>query len=364
MVHSILGYLVAIGWALWSLSAGFSFMRTWYRYTLKRAIALLLSVRFMLPLLFIVVLTGVNASLVFVYPQHMAVVVSLAKPAGMREKPILSGLHWIVPMVEKPIIYPVFWQTYTMTRTPFEGQHPHSDPITARTLDSQEVKMDISIIYRLDPEYIVDLHRFWQDRYTEELMRPAVRALVRRQVSQYTVDEVNSDKRNELAELLDTDLKRIGAENGIIVKRVLLRNIAFTKEYATSVERKQVALQGEMQKQHEAKQIENLAKGKARRIELVARAEADAIKIKAQAKAEARLIQAQAEAQALQLVANALQDRQNLLTYRYIEHLSPNVQAVVLPHDMPLIFPLPDMQPPERTVPLPLNDRPLEMRQD
>lgn len=363
MVHSVLGYFIPIGWIVLVLGTILVCVYSGLRNGLTSAFRVLRSLRFIVLFLLMIGLTAVNASLVFIYPQHIAVVVSIMEEDGMRKEPITSGLHWVWPMVEKPIIYPISWQTYTMSSTPFEGQRKHGDPITARTLDSQEVKMDISIIFRLDPDKIVELHRYWQDRYAEELMRPGVRAFVRRQVSQYKVDEVNSDKRAELANLLDTDLKEIAKQNGIIIKRVLLRNIAFTDQYAASVERKQVALEGEIQKQHEARQIENLAKGKARKIELIARAEADAVKIKAKAKADARLIQAKAEAKALQLVAKALKNKQNLLTYRYIERLSPNVQAVVLPHDMPLIFPLPDMQPPAQTTPLPFENAATDINQ-
>ena len=98
------------------------------------------------------------------------------------------------------------------------------------------------------------------------------------------------------------------------------------------------------QKKYEAKQIENLARGRASEVEIMAAAEANAIRVRAEAQAEARVIKARAEAEALELVASALKDKQNLLTYRYISKLSPNVQAVVLPNDIPLIFPLPDMQ--------------------
>lgn len=363
MVHSILGYVVPIGWVVLIVGTIVVCFYTAFRRGIGAGLRILRSFRFITLLLLMGVLTTINASLVFIYPQHIAVVISLTEDNGIREEPITSGLHWVWPMVEKPVIYPIFWQIYTMSNTPYEGQRIHSDPIRARTSDSQEVKMDISIIFRLDPDKIVELHRYWQDRYAEELLRPGIRAFVRRQVSQYKVDEVNSNKRTELARLLDAELKDIGLQNGIIVKHVLLRNIAFTDQYAASVERKQVALEGEIQKQHEAKQIENLAKGKARKIELLARAEADAVKIKAKAKAEARLIQAEAEAEALQLVADALKEKQNLLTYRYIERLSPNVQAVVLPHDMPLIFPLPDMQPPAQTQPLPFANAAIDLSQ-
>jgi regulator of protease activity HflC (stomatin/prohibitin superfamily) len=364
MLDSILGYLVTVIWIVISVATVYHFLRIWYRHSLKRAVALLISRRFIFPFLFVIGITFINAGVVFVYPQYIAVIISIWEKDGLRPQPVTAGLHWVWPLIEKPVLYPIFWQTYTMSRTPYEGQRIQSDPIVARTLDSQEVKMDFSIIYRLDPEQIVELHRYWQNRYTEEMIRPGVRAIVRREVSHYTVDEVNSDKRNELADLLDANLKHIAAENGIIIKRVLLRNISFSSEYSRSVEYKQVALEGEIQKQHEARQIENLAKGKAQKIELLAKAEAEAVRIRAQANADARLMQAKAEAQALQLVADALQNRQNLLTYRYIEKLSPNVQAVVLPHDMPLIFPLPDMQPPAQTLPLPLSDDAVEVGQN
>ncbi|MDX1605878.1 MAG: hypothetical protein R3202_06770, partial [Candidatus Competibacterales bacterium] len=109
------------------------------------------------------------------------------------------------------------------------------------------------------------------------------------------------------------------------------------------VEQKQVALEREQQKIYEARQIENLAQGEARRIRLLAEAEAEAVKVRARAAAEARLVRAEAEAEALNLVASALKNRDNLLAYRYIEKLSPNVRAVVLPDGLPLIFPLPDL---------------------
>jgi len=348
MLHSVLSLLVYLGWTLISLAVVYNFIRAWQRHGLVFAFGRLLSMRLLLPLLLVLGLTLVKLSLVFVYPHQIGVVVSLLYPqAGIRPEPIKAGLHWVWPMAEKAVIYPIYWQTYTVANRPFESATGVADAITARTLDSQEVTMDVTIIFRVDPAQIVDLHVLWQDRFKEELLRPNLRAILRRQVSQYTVDEVNSNERTELERKLDQDMKAIALENGLIVNEVLLRNIAFTPEYAKSVERKQVALQGQTMKEYEAQQIANLAQGKAQRVKILAQAEADAVRIKAKARADARIIQAEAEKQALGLVAEALQDRDNLLAYRYIERLSPSVQAVVLPNDIPLIFPLPDLQPPK-----------------
>ena len=346
MLQSVLSVVVYFGWVLISLAVIYRFVRTWRQHGLVFALGRLLSARILLPFMLVLSLTLIKLSLVFVYPQQIGVVVSiLERQSGIRPEPIKAGLHWVWPLVEKAVIYPIYWQTYTMAIRPFENEKAVADAIVARTLDSQEVTMDVSVIFRLDVDRIIELHILWQDRYKDDLLRPNMRAILRRQVSQYTVDEVNSNQRTVLEKVLNQELKAVVLDDGLIVQDVLLRNIAFSPEYAASVERKQVALQGEKMKEHEARQIANLAQGEARRIQIIAKANADAVRIKAQAKADARLIQAEAEKKALNLVAEALQDRSNLLTYRYIEHLSPNVQAVVLPNDIPLIFPLPNFQP-------------------
>jgi regulator of protease activity HflC (stomatin/prohibitin superfamily) len=124
---------------------------------------------------------------------------------------------------------------------------------------------------------------------------------------------------------------------------VYIRNIGFSDEYAEAVEQKQMAFQGMTRAQHEAKQIENLSRGKAEKIKILADAEATAIVIEAKAAAEARVLKATAEAKALRLVGEALNHREDLLTFRYIDKLSPNIRAMLLPSGTPLLLPLPQL---------------------
>jgi hypothetical protein len=65
--------------------------------------------------------------------------------------------------------------------------------------------------------------------------------------------------------------------------------------------------------------------------------------VRAQAEATAQVIRAEAEAAALRLVKAALAGDGQLLTYRYIEKLSPGVRVMLLPSDNPFILPLPDL---------------------
>ncbi len=163
-----------------------------------------------------------------------------------------------------------------------------------------------------------------------------MRGIIRTQVSQFTVDEVNSSKRLDLEQLLDSRLRAELEEKGFIFDQFVLRNITFSEEYATAVERKQVALQDITQKQYEAQQIKNLAEGQAKQIT-----------IKASAEAEAKLVQAKAEAEALKLLAEALATNPALLTYRYIDKLSPAIRVMLVPNNAPFILPLPTPEPDE-----------------
>jgi hypothetical protein len=45
----------------------------------------------------------------------------------------------------------------------------------------------------------------------------------------------------------------------------------------------------------------------------------------------------------LRLVGEALDHREDLLTFRYIDKLSPNIRAMLLPSGTPLMLPLPQL---------------------
>jgi regulator of protease activity HflC (stomatin/prohibitin superfamily) len=332
-IDLLLQWLSILGWALFIVAAAFLFWTTLRRQGLKPAIDKLFSARLLPLLLIALVLSVLGASVVFIQPQEVGIVISLVAPEGVRDQPLRSGLHLIVPFAEQVVRYTISWQTYTMSGKPGEGAKKGDDSIVARTSDGQEVSMDCSVIFRIDPEQALRVQIDWQDRYVEDFVRPVVRGVIRTEVSGFTVDEVNSSKRKDLEANLDLLLSQKFADKGLILDQFILRNIAFSPEYAASVEQKQVALQGAIQKEYEANQIRKLAAG-----------QADAVKIKAQADADARVIQAKAEAAALKLIADILAQNSDLLTYRYIDKLSPSIKVMLVPNNSPLILPLPTME--------------------
>ncbi len=259
-------------------------------------------------------------SLVFVQPQEVGVVISLISANGYRDRPLRSGLHWIPPLLEEVRIYPISWQTYTMSHKPVEGQRTGDDAIIARSADGQEVAIDCSIIYQLIPDQVARINIEWQNRYQEDFVRAVVRGVVRSITSNYRVEEINSDKRQDIERQINDELRTLFQEKGFALDRFVLRNVAFSPEFAASIERKQIELEGVQRSQHEADQVRLRAQG-----------EADAVQLKAKA-----------EADALRQIAAALEGNPGLLSYRYIDKIAPNIRVMLLPNNSPYILPLND----------------------
>jgi len=288
-----------------------------------------------------ILVTTLSAGLVFVEPQERGVVISAIAPRGYRETALEPGLRWIVPFVERVVLYPISRQTYTMSIAAFEGDIQGDDSITARTSDGQEIYVDASVIYQINPEDAVKVHILWQDRYANDLVRAQSRGIIRDAVSQFGVEEVVSTNRLEMVQMVNEGLAKKLGENGLILVDFVLRNITFSPEYAASVEQKQIAEQQAQQ----ARLIVEQRRQEAQQAIETARGQAESAVIAAEGAAEARLIEARAEAEALALIQEALANNPELLTYQYITKLAPNISAMLLPSNAPFVFTLPEGTP-------------------
>lgn len=283
------------------------------------------------------ILSTLGAGLVYVESNERGVVKTI-RAGGVRAEPLAPGLHWILPVVEQVVTYSISNQTYTMSSVVLEGQVQGDDSIRARTKDGQEVILDASVIYQIDPAKVVQLHIVWQDRYENGIVRPEVRGIIRDAVSQYGVEEVVSSKRGEMVQIINDVLAESLAENNLLLLDFVLRDIHFSEEYAAAVEQKQIAEQQAQQaffvveqKKQEAEQARQVAQGSA-----------DAAVIAAQGAAEAQIIQAQAQAEANELIGQSLQANPEILQYQYILKLAPSVQTIFIPSGNQFILPLPN----------------------
>ncbi|MEX0788315.1 MAG: prohibitin family protein [Anaerolineales bacterium] len=287
------------------------------------------------------VFTSVSAGLVFIRPEERGVVISAFAPKGYREEALQPGLRWVIPFAETVVIYPISRQTYTMSIAPLEGSVQGDDAVAARTADGQEVFIDASVIYAITPERVIQVHIEWQSRYTNDLVRPLARGVIRDGASQFDVEEIVTTKRTELIDGIRANMEERLQVSGLFLVDFILRNITFSPEYAASVEQKQIAEQLAQQ----AAFVVEQRKQEAEQARQVAAGSADAAVIAAQGRADSRLIEARAEAQALELIAAALRDNPALLTFEYIQKLAPGIRVMLVPNDSPFLLPLPTLEP-------------------
>jgi regulator of protease activity HflC (stomatin/prohibitin superfamily) len=297
---------------------------------LKGAVSLVIGT-----VVFAVVLTTVSAGLVFLQADQYGIVISAIQPNGYRAQPLPPGLHWVVPFVENVKPYSIAKATYTMATTTGEGQVQGDDSIQARTKDGQQVYIDASVIYSIDPAHLINLHITWQGRFEENLVRPVARSAIRDAVSQYGVEEIVSTKRAELEKTITDQIEAGLKANNLVLDDFLLRNIRFSDEYAKAVEQKQIAEQQALQAQFVVQQ----KKQEAEQVRQTAQGAADAVVIAAQGEAQSIQIRATAQAAAWAALAAVLKDHPEMLTYEYIQKIAPNLQVIYLPTGTPLLLP-------------------------
>ncbi len=279
------------------------------------------------------IITTVSAGLVFIQADERGVVISAIAPNGYREQPLQPGLHWIIPFAENVKLYSVARQTYTMSVAPTEGQRQGDDSIRARTMDGQEINVDASVIYAIDPNKVIDMHIEWQDRYQDGVVRPLARGIIRDVASQFGIQEIVSTKRGEMEQMITDEMQAKLEENNLMLVDFILRDLHFTDEYAAAVEQKQIAEQNALQ----AEYIVEQKRQEAEQARQIAQGQADALVIAAQGEAQAILLKAQAQAQANEVLAQSLTSA--LLTYTSIDKIAPNIQVMYLPSGTPLLLP-------------------------
>jgi regulator of protease activity HflC (stomatin/prohibitin superfamily) len=266
----------------------------------------------------------IGSGVVEIQPNEVGVVFNVLS-GKLSDTALGPGLHIIVPGVQEVTIYSTSQQEYTMSGEVSEGAVRGDDAVVALTQDGQQVKIDITIIYRIDPANVNTVHRKWQNRYQDSLVRPALRNQVRAALTQFRVEQIYGAQHADLEQKIEEGARQIIEPEGFQVTNALIRNITFSPEYVASIEQKQVAQQQAeearfrvQQRQQEAEQTRELARG-----------DADAVEIRAQG-----------EAEALRLINEQIQQNPALIQWRYIEQLSDNVRIVVIPSNSPFLFDL------------------------
>jgi prohibitin 2 len=281
------------------------------------------------------VFSFVSQGVIVLQPAEVAVVFNTVG-GGLAQEPLTSGTRLVVPVIQQATIYSTAQQQYTMSGSTSEGARSGDDAVRARTSDGQEVLMDITVIYGVDPVNVNTLHTRWQNRFENDFIRPTTRGLVRDVVAGFRAQDIYGEGRADMELQIQTQLGERFTNEGLLLSDVLVRDINFSDLFTAAIEQAQIAEQESerarlrvQQIQQEAEQARAQAEGQ--RDAAIARAEGDAQSI---------ILRAQAQAEALRLVSEQIAANPALIQYEYIQNLSDNVNLVLVPANSPFLFDL------------------------
>lgn len=341
-ISSLLGFVALIGWVGLIAGIGLAVVSASQSRSPRAGVTLAI-----IGLVLAVIFSVISQGILVVNPQETAVVFDTLR--GDLLTPRGPGLHIIIPVVQKSTLYSITQREYTMSGSPAEGAVQGADAVQARTSDGQQVFIDATVIYSIDPANANLIHERWQNRFENELVRPTVRGFIRDEVSKYGVEAVYSSERDALRDGIEVAIAGRFGEEGLLMTDFVIRDIQFTAEYASSVEQKQIAEQDRLRAQQEADRLRVQAQGsrdaavfeaEGQRLSSIERAtgEAEALRLRASAEADAILLRAEADALALALIGEQLEKNPDLVNWRYVDNLSDQVELIMLPSNSPFLF--------------------------
>lgn len=135
-----------------------------------------------------------------------------------------------------------------------EGAKLGDDSINVLSSNGMEMKLDVTVTYRLMPGAAPWVYRNLGENYEDQLIRPGIGTAIREAVSKFTDEEVYGAKREMLAETMQTKLdsaiqKTIKGDYAdtptkvFSISNVLVRNIVLPPAVTEGINRKLVMKQ-------------------------------------------------------------------------------------------------------------------------
>lgn len=184
---------------------------------------------------------------------------------GVRDKVIGEGTHFMIPVIQRPIIMDV--------RT-----KPREIPSMTGTKDLQMVSIKLRVLWRPILEQLPRLYRELGTDYDERVLPSIGNEVLKAVVAQYNAEELLS-KRAEVSERIKVEIEKRAAHFHLTLDDVAITHLTFGREFMKAIEAKQVASQEAERQQWVVKRAEQ---------------ERQAVVTRAEGEAEAALIITQA----------------------------------------------------------------------
>lgn len=193
-----------------------------------------------------VVLFFLGLSIVVVPGQSVGVVYT---PGGIDPVPLHSGWHLIAPWNKVYDMDKTVW-VYTFTSKQTEGQIQGDDAIWAPTSEGIKMGFDMSVSWRIDPEYapwiyqnVSEADGTDQGRYKwieDNVIRAKTKSIFALTVSKFTPIECYSTGRVKIQELVFAQLKKELATYHIILDQIDIREVFYDPGFEAEIKNKKI----------------------------------------------------------------------------------------------------------------------------
>ncbi len=192
---------------------------------------------------------------------------------GALEGTVEPGLYFKNPFTEDVVKMDVRRQSL------LAGQEGGSPALSAASNDLQDTSLSVVVNYHIDPNQVADIYRqsHTADIYYTQVVDPLIIATIKSVASQYSASE-QIQKRQEMSDKTLVALQKAFDGKNVSIEKADITNIAFSPQFAKSIEAKVTAVQDAITAQNKVQ---------------IANAEAQAIRIKSEAANNEKYIQLQ-----------------------------------------------------------------------
>ena len=257
---------------------------------------------------------------------------------------LYPGTHLIAPLVHRAELFNIRDQVFATN--PAEIPKDATPVLKVYSREGLPLGLGITVRYQLDPQRLAYVENNLPRPVETELMPPVVANAFRQTISGYLVRDVFSARREEVRRAAADAITRRLASDGIVVKEVMLRDVALPPEYAKGLEglllkaqendrlsidlevKQKMVRTAELEAEAEKMRRVKEAEGRAQVTVLEAKAQADAMqhtlplkekqiqqsRLEAEARKEATVKNAEAAAAAKVIDSKAELEKRNLLS--------------------------------------------------
>ena len=154
-----------------------------------------------------------------------------------------GGTYFFAPLITEWYTLRTTTEAMAMVMDPTQGDRNNRDDVEFKTLDGNDVAVDITVLYHINPVKAVEIIKnvaLSTDELKEVVVRPLARAVPRDALNVLTSEEIYTSKKFAAAEQAKQSLNTLLEPYGVVVEAINLGDHRFHTEYQKAINDKKV----------------------------------------------------------------------------------------------------------------------------